>query len=86
MPKPRTRTLNANEQDEILFIEWLLEKMRERGNPNIDDVRDSLGLTTESGKMNTVKHIARNKNVYKNYINTSLNTNEEMYSHLLYDL
>lgn len=84
MPKVRSN-LTKTEKEELLFIEWLLNKLRINGNTQIDELRSELGLTTEAGKANTSRHIGRNKNIFKNYICENLNSNEVMYRHLLED-
>lgn len=78
MPKPK-KTISYEQQEELLFVEWLLEKLEERGNPNIQAVRANMGLTTESGKLNIVNHISKNKDVYKNYVADRLDSDEVAY-------
>ncbi len=78
MPKPK-KTISYEQQEELLFVEWLLEKLEEHGNPNIQAVRANMGLTTESGKLNIVNHISKNKDVYKNYVADRLDNDEVAY-------
>ncbi len=83
MPKSK-KTISYEQQDELLFVEWLLEKLEERGNPNIQAVRANIGLTTESGKLNIVNHISKNKDVYKNYIADRLSSDDMVYRTVYY--